>query len=100
MKWPVVWSNAARDDYWGIIRSIAQDNPDAAERVAHRVDQSAAALADFATGKAGRVIGTYEKTLPDLPYILVYEIVARPNGGEMVGVLHVIYGARDWPEKQ
>lgn len=100
MKRPVTWSNAARDDYWGIIRYIAQDNSDAAERVANRVDKSAAALGDFATGKAGRVTGTYEKVLHDLPYILVYEIIVRPDGGEAVAILHVIHGARDWPESK
>lgn len=93
----VVWSKRARDDYLEIIRYIADDDPDAAERVADRFDEAAAALADSATGRAGRVAGIYEKILPGLPYILAYEILILPEGGEMIAILHVIHGARDWP---
>jgi predicted transcriptional regulator len=35
--------------------------------------------AGLPTGRSGRVIGTYEKLLPSLPYILAYEITARPE---------------------
>ena len=97
MKRPVVWTDSARADLLGVFRHIARDNPDAAARVAARVEDAAAGLSDFATGRAGRVSGTYEKVLPGLPYILAYEIVARPDHGEVVTILHVIHGARDWP---
>jgi toxin ParE1/3/4 len=96
VKRPVAWTDAARADYLGIIRHIARENPAAASRVADRIEEAAAALSDFATGRAGRVSGTYEKVLPGLPYILAYEIVGRPEGGELVAILHVIHGARDW----
>lgn len=96
MKRRVVWSNTARDDYFAILRHIAEENPDAAERVADRIEAAAAGLSDFAIGRAGRVTGTYEKVLPGLPYILAYELVSRPEGGEVVAILHVIHGARDW----
>ena len=75
MKRRVVWSDTARDNYLALLRTIAEDNPDA----------------------AGRVSGTCEKVLPGLPYILAYELVSRPEGGEVVAILHVIHGARDWP---
>ena len=100
MKRRVVWSNTARDDYLAIIRYIALENPDAAERVADRIEEAVASLSDFATGRAGRVTGTYEKVLPGLPYILAYEIAGRPEGGETVAILHVIHGARDWPAEE
>jgi plasmid stabilization system protein ParE len=93
----VVWSRQARAEYLAIIRHIAGDNPDAAERLADRFDEAAAVLADFATGRAGRVAGTYDKVLPGLPYILAYEILDRPEGGEMIAILHLIHAARDWP---
>lgn len=38
--------------------------------------------------------------LHDLPYIVAYEIIAHPEGGETVAILHVIHGARDWPAEQ
>lgn len=100
MKRRVVWADSARADYLAILRYIARENPDAAERVADRIEEAAAALSDFATGRAGRVTGTYEKVLPGLPYILAYEIISRPEGGETVAILHVIHGARDWPAEQ
>lgn len=43
--------------------------PDAAARVAARIEDNAAALSDLAIGRAGRVNGTYENVLPGLPYI-------------------------------
>ena len=98
MKRPVLWAEAARDDYLGIIRFIAQENPDAAERVADGIDQAILRLGDMAVGRAGRVSGTYEKVVAGLPYIIAYDIVAQPDGGEMIAVLHVIHGARNWPK--
>lgn len=49
----VVWSDEARNDYLAIIRHIADENPDAAERVAARIEHAGAALANFATGRPG-----------------------------------------------
>ncbi len=100
MKRPVVWAYSARDDLIDIIRYIAKRNPDAAGRVADRVEDAAAGLSDFATGQAGRVSGTYERVLADLPYIIAYEIIGRPEGGEAIVILHVIHGARDWPPER
>ena len=100
MKRPVVWADSALADYHDIIHYIARENPDAAARVAARIEDAAESLSDFATGRAGRVSGTYEKALPRLPYILAYEIVPRPDGGEGVTILHVIHGARDWPAEE
>lgn len=97
MKRRVVWSNTARDDYLAVLQHIAEKNPDAAERVANRIESAAVGLSDFATGRTGRVTGTYEKVLPGLPCILAYELVSRPEGGEVIAILHVIHGARDWP---
>ena len=96
----VVWSNTARDDYLAILRHIVQESPHAAERVASRIDAAVASLADFATGHAGRVSGTYEKVLPGLPYIIAYEIIQRPEGGETIAILHVIHGARQRPAEE
>lgn len=98
MKRTVVWSHAARDDYLGIIRFIAQSNPDAAERIADTIDRVVASLGDMATGRPGRVTATYEKVVPGLPYIVAYEVIDQPGRGR-VAILHVIHGARDWPDE-
>jgi plasmid stabilization system protein ParE len=49
----------------------------------------------MATGRPGRVGGTYEKPVTRLPYIIAYaiDLVA---GRETVVILRVIHGARDW----
>ncbi|MEL6060153.1 MULTISPECIES: hypothetical protein [unclassified Methylobacterium] len=58
-------------------------------------DGTAAGLGELATGRAGRVTGTFETVTPGLPDILTYEILPDAEG-EAVAILHVIHGARDW----
>lgn len=58
------------------------------------------ALGDKATGRRGRVTGTYEKVVTGRPYIIAYAIEAMQAGGERVVILHVIHAARDWPKGQ
>lgn len=98
MKRPVVWADTARSDYLRIIRFIAQENPDAAERVADDLDGAVVGLGEMAIGRPGRVSGTYEKVVSGLPYIIAYAITVEADHGETIAVLHVIHGARDWPE--
>ncbi|MDE1146946.1 MAG: hypothetical protein PW843_10030 [Azospirillaceae bacterium] len=35
--------------------------------------------------------------MPDLPYIIAYKFIAGPTGGEVLVILHIVHGARDWP---
>jgi toxin ParE1/3/4 len=84
MNRPVVWSIQARDDFLSIVETIAQDNPDAAGRVAERIMRATVALSTMATGRVGRVDGTYEKVLSGLPYILSYRIVLPPHDDETI----------------
>lgn len=89
----VVWSDAARDDYFAILRYIAREDPDAAERVVSAIERVGNDLADFATGHPGRVAGTYEKSVARLPYIIAY---ALADDDSTVTILHVIHTSRDW----
>lgn len=98
MKRPVTWARAALDDIKEQIAFIAQDNPTAARRVADRLRDTGAALGDMATGRPGRVTGSYEKSVSRLPYIIAYEL--RPIAGrESVVILRVIHTSRDWPDE-
>ena len=97
MKRPVEWTRAALDELNAQIAYIARENPAAARRVAQRIRATGNALQDFATGHAGRVAGTYEKSVGGLPYIIAYDIELM-DGAETIKVLHVIHSARDWPE--
>ncbi|MCD7059493.1 type II toxin-antitoxin system RelE/ParE family toxin [Pelagibacterium sp. HS1C4-1] len=71
---------------------IADDNPMAADNVARRIISAAERLTKISTGRPGRQAGTYEKLVPRLPYVLVYEI-----NESTVSILRVIHTARDWP---
>lgn len=95
----VIWSADARRDYLDILRYIAEDNPDAAERVADAIEQTGDRLGEFATGRPGRVTGIYEKSVPRLPYIIAYELTTQ-GGGEAVAIVRVIHTARDWPNEE
>lgn len=72
----------------------------AAANVAERVDTVASGLGQLAIGRRGRVAGTFEKVVLGLPYIIAYAIDGADThgrGGSVV-ILHIIHGARDWPE--
>jgi plasmid stabilization system protein ParE len=60
-----------------------------------KIQEIAETLTTFATGRAGRILGTYEKPIPGLPHILAYELADRP-GEQLVFILHVIHTSRDW----
>lgn len=93
----LVWSKQARDAFRHIIDYIAEDDPAAAERVAERVEATLLQLAEMPIGRRGRVRGTYEKVVTGLPYIIAYALDDTPGGSDLI-VLHIIHGARDWPE--
>lgn len=75
----VEWSRAALDDLREQIAYIAADNPATACRVADRIRDAAAAFSEKATGRPGRVAGTYEKSVARLRYIIAH---ATPRGGQ------------------
>ena len=93
----VVWSDDAVEDFEQIVAYIAGDNPDAADRVADRIEAAGDALGALAAGRRGRVAGTYEKVVTGLPYIIAYAIRAQAEGRESIVILRIIHGARNWP---
>ena len=98
----VVWSRDALDDLKVQVAYIATDNPDAAQRVAQGIREAAAALGKIPTGRPGRVVGTYEKSVARLPYVIAYAISVKADS-EAVVIVRVIHTARNrrsgqWPE--
>lgn len=53
----------------------------------------------MATGRPGRVSGTYEKSVTRLPYIVAYALTER-GGREVVSILRVIHTSRDWVDEE
>jgi len=93
----VVWSVRAGRVVEQIVERIAQHNRVAAQNVVERIVKSAAQLGLRSIGRAGRVGGTYEKSVVGLPYVICYTIDQDQHGQERVVILHVIHTARHWP---
>ncbi len=91
----VQWSRTALDDLKEQVAFIAKDNRAAAQRVADRLRDTAAALGQRAIGRPGRVTGTYEKPVTGLPFIIAYALTTR-GGRESIVILRVIHAARNW----
>ncbi|PHR16993.1 MAG: plasmid stabilization protein [Hoeflea sp.] len=99
MSRPVRWSADALTDLADQVSYIAADNPSAARRVADAIDRTALALGDMPIGRPGRVTGTYEKSVTNLPYILAYAITQR-RGEEEIAIVRVIHTSRDWSAEE
>lgn len=81
----------AAHDLEGIVDYIAFDNPVAAESVYRGIVRAAEKLPEFpALGRPGRHPETRELSVPDLPYLIVYEV-----SGEAVTILAVFHTSRD-----
>ena len=96
----VLWSQDALAEFDGIVAYVARDNPTVAGNVAERIERAVDALALMATGRRGRVAGTYEQIVSGLPYIIAYALASDPIGEETLTILRIIHGARDWPAGQ
>jgi toxin ParE1/3/4 len=86
---PLRW---ARRDYLDILRHIARDNPDAADREADAIGKTGSLLGERPTGRPGRVSGVYEKSVPRLPCTIAY----AQDGQEVVAIQRVIHTSRRW----
>lgn len=90
MKLLVIAEPAARD-LEAIVDYIALDNPVAAEKVYRGIIKSVGRLPEFpALDRPGRYPETRELSIPDLPYLVVYQV-----GEEAVTILAVFHTSRD-----
>ncbi|TCU18472.1 type II toxin-antitoxin system RelE/ParE family toxin [Rhizobium sullae] len=72
--------------------SIEKDNPDAAARVVARIVTAVDMLAELpASGRPGRVKGTREIVLADIPYIIPYRVSLD------IEILTVMHAHQRWP---
>jgi len=88
------WTRLAERDLDEIGDYIGQDNPAAAARVVlELIDQAETLLPQHpAIGRPGRVLGTRELVIGNLPYIVAYRVRDRD-----VEILRVLHTARAWP---
>jgi len=88
------WTKAALNDIERIFYYIAQDNEDAARKVASQIHELSEKLDKYPQmGQQGSVSGTRELVIPKWPYILVYRIQERPE----IEILRVLHAKQKWP---
>ncbi|MBN1684915.1 MAG: type II toxin-antitoxin system RelE/ParE family toxin [Gammaproteobacteria bacterium] len=91
----LVWSRLAMNDLENIRYYIAKDNILAAKSTIHKIFKSAENLIDQpAMGRPGRIVGTRELIINQLPYILPYRV--KEN---ILQILRVLHTSMEWPEK-
>jgi toxin ParE1/3/4 len=88
----VVFGRRAIDQIARIFAHVAQDDPNAADRIVRRIEASASRLAAFPeSGKqASAIPGLRWIVVPGLPYLIFYTI--QPPGA--VRIVRVLHAAR------
>jgi len=88
------WLRRAVRDLGAAEKFIAQDNSEAAAKVALTIVKAVSQLKDQpGTGRAGRVPGTRELVIAETPYIVPYRVK-----NDVVEILRVYHSARKWPD--
>jgi len=87
------WTSKALDNLDAAINHIASDSPGNAQKVAQKIWDSIQLLRQQpGIGRPGRVAGTRELVITDLPFIVPY---AECNG-EIV-ILRIMHTSMKWP---
>ena len=89
------WTRRALRRLESIGDVIAQENPAAADSVNERLRSATEKLLTHpALGRAGRISGTRELVLTDIPYIIAYRVTEA-----RIEILTIIHTSQRWPEK-
>lgn len=87
------WTRPALRDLKDAGEFIALDNPQAAQRMAEKIQEAVEYLIEYPTmGRAGRVRSTRELVVTGTPFIVVY-LIKIPA----VQILRILHHARKWP---
>lgn len=90
----VIWSERAIHQYEGAIDYLAEHNPDAAEQLAERIENTISMLAQRPIGRPGQRDGTYEKRVLRTRYLIVYALVGGSDGD--LQILRIYHMAQNW----
>ncbi len=93
MIWRVRWGEKAALDYLEQLEFIANDSPANAELVDNRINAALELLDKRPIGRAGRVAGTYEKSISGTSLIVAYMLE-----DETLHIVRVIHMKRQWPK--
>ncbi|UJP03546.1 MAG: type II toxin-antitoxin system RelE/ParE family toxin [Nitrosomonas sp.] len=90
----VVWLDEALEDLKSLGNYIAKENAHAAYNILIKIKATADNLSHHPEiGRPGRVFGTREIVMSDLPYIIAYQITNKD-----IRILAVMHTSRKWPE--
>ncbi len=90
----LIWSRQAVADPEKLRRHIEAHDPSAASKVATRILEAVRQLEQFpGMGRPGRIAGTRELVVKQMPYLVVYRI-----GREAVHLLRIFHTRQQWPE--
>lgn len=90
----IQWTKGAKQNLKQVEEYIAQDNPHAAIATVLKIIKSVEALADHpALGRVGRIFGTRELIIGDIPYIVPYRVKVG-----QIEILRVLHSAMRWPD--
>ncbi len=67
------------------------------QRIRGGIERAVEGLAIRATGRPGRIAGTYEKSVTGQPYIIAYGFERRDDGEDALVILRVVNTSREWP---
>ena len=92
----LIWSPQAIGDLLSIRDYIGEENPEAAQAVVTAIVALIEAQLSRHphAGRPGRVEGTRELVIPDLPYIVPYRVT-----GQAIEILRVYHTSRRWPDR-
>ena len=89
----VKWLQVARANLNSEAEYVAQNSPEAAERLVLRIVQAVERLKTHpAMGRPGRVSGMRELVVPGTPFVIPYRV-----RGDTVEIIRVFHAARRWP---
>jgi toxin ParE1/3/4 len=88
------WTRKALNNLEAAVHYIAADSPSNAQKVAQKIWDNIQLLRQQpGMGRPGRVSGTRELIISDLPFIVPY----AEHNGEIV-ILRIIHTSMKWPE--
>lgn len=89
----IIWTRQALYTLESIADYIAEENPVAAYDVTEAIRNTVMPLTDFPEmGRPGRIAGTRELSVSNLPYIIIYRIQSA-----VVEILEVFHTSRRFP---
>ncbi len=89
----VVFSFEAKRDLDDIFDFVLKDRPFSAQDILERIKEHIGYLCEHPyIGRPGRAPGTRELVLPNLPFIIPYQVK-----GDQLQILRVYHTARQWP---